>query len=64
MSTPGITFRFCERNRVLWNGWKWEESRSGFLRKSPYQVGTTRLENGDWLVIFTDGIVEADECEG
>jgi len=22
---------------------------------------TTRLENGDWLVIFTDGIVEAED---
>jgi phosphoserine phosphatase RsbU/P len=22
-------------------------------------VGTTRLERGDWLVIFTDGVVEA-----
>lgn len=22
-------------------------------------MGTTRLESGDWLVIFTDGVVEA-----
>jgi sigma-B regulation protein RsbU (phosphoserine phosphatase) len=31
----------------------------GIFAESPYQVGTTRLENGDWLVIFTDGVVEA-----
>jgi sigma-B regulation protein RsbU (phosphoserine phosphatase) len=31
----------------------------GILAESPYQVGTTRLEHSDWLVIFTDGIVEA-----
>jgi sigma-B regulation protein RsbU (phosphoserine phosphatase) len=31
----------------------------GILAEPPYQVGTTRLERSDWLVIFTDGIVEA-----
>ena len=31
----------------------------GIFAESPYQVGTTRLEDGDWLVIFTDGVVEA-----
>ena len=31
----------------------------GILAEAPYQVGTTRLEPGDWLVIFTDGVVEA-----
>jgi len=31
----------------------------GIFAESPYQVGTTRLEGGDWLVIFTDGVVEA-----
>jgi sigma-B regulation protein RsbU (phosphoserine phosphatase) len=31
----------------------------GIFRETPYQIGTTRLESGDWLVIFTDGIVEA-----
>jgi phosphoserine phosphatase RsbU/P len=31
----------------------------GIFAESPYQVGTTRLERGDWLVIFTDGVVEA-----
>lgn len=31
----------------------------GILVDAPYQVGTTRLEGGDWLVIFTDGVVEA-----
>jgi sigma-B regulation protein RsbU (phosphoserine phosphatase) len=32
----------------------------GILSQSPYQTGTTRLEAGDWLVIFTDGVVEAE----
>ncbi|MGA8540560.1 MAG: PP2C family protein-serine/threonine phosphatase [Terriglobales bacterium] len=31
----------------------------GIFSESTYQVGTTRLETGDWLVIFTDGVVEA-----
>jgi sigma-B regulation protein RsbU (phosphoserine phosphatase) len=31
----------------------------GILANAPYQVGTTRLDAGDWLVIFTDGVVEA-----
>ncbi len=31
----------------------------GIFAESAYQVGTTRLEGGDWLVIFTDGVVEA-----
>ena len=31
----------------------------GIFAESPYQLGTTRLEDGDWLVIFTDGVVEA-----
>jgi phosphoserine phosphatase RsbU/P len=31
----------------------------GIFAESPYQVGTTRLDCGDWLVIFTDGVVEA-----
>ncbi len=31
----------------------------GIFAESHYQVGSTRMESGDWLVIFTDGIVEA-----
>jgi sigma-B regulation protein RsbU (phosphoserine phosphatase) len=31
----------------------------GVLASATYEVGTTYLENGDWLVIFTDGVVEA-----
>jgi len=31
----------------------------GIFADAAYQVGTTRLERGDWLVIFTDGVVEA-----
>jgi sigma-B regulation protein RsbU (phosphoserine phosphatase) len=35
----------------------------GIFAESPYQVGTTRLERGDWLVIFTDGVVEAENAK-
>jgi phosphoserine phosphatase RsbU/P len=35
----------------------------GILADAPYQVGTTRLEGGDWLVIFTDGVVEAENAQ-
>src|SRR6202166_1847815 len=31
----------------------------GIFSESPYQVGTTRLQHGDWLGIFTDGVDEA-----
>ncbi len=31
----------------------------GIFENAAYQVGTTRLERGEWLVIFTDGVVEA-----
>src|SRR5208283_4189198 len=31
----------------------------GIFENTAYQVGTARLERGDWLVIFTDGVVEA-----
>jgi sigma-B regulation protein RsbU (phosphoserine phosphatase) len=36
----------------------------GVLPDSAYQLGTTRLESGDWLVIFTDGVVEAENAAG
>ncbi len=36
----------------------------GVLQDAAYQVGTTRLDAGDWLVIFTDGVVEAENAAG
>jgi len=36
----------------------------GVLAAATYEVGTTRLEDGDWLVIFTDGVVEAMNANG
>lgn len=35
----------------------------GMFADSHYQIGTTRIETGDWLVIFTDGIVEAENAK-
>jgi phosphoserine phosphatase RsbU/P len=35
----------------------------GIFAESHYEIGTTGLENGDWLVIFTDGIVEAENAK-
>jgi len=31
----------------------------GILADAPYEAETVSLESGDWLVIFTDGVVEA-----
>ncbi len=36
----------------------------GVLADAPYQTGTIRLDSGDWLVIFTDGVVEAVNAAG
>jgi phosphoserine phosphatase RsbU/P len=36
----------------------------GVLPDASYEVGAARLENGDWLVIFTDGVVEAVNAKG
>ncbi|MGB7554277.1 MAG: PP2C family protein-serine/threonine phosphatase [Candidatus Korobacteraceae bacterium] len=32
----------------------------GILENAPYQSGSVTLQSGDWLVIFTDGVVEAE----
>jgi sigma-B regulation protein RsbU (phosphoserine phosphatase) len=32
----------------------------GILEEVAYQQGTTTLQTGDWLAIFTDGVVEAE----
>ena len=31
----------------------------GIKADAPYETGTVTLEAGDWLVVFTDGVVEA-----
>jgi sigma-B regulation protein RsbU (phosphoserine phosphatase) len=35
----------------------------GIFGESPYQVGAACLDAGDWLVIFTDGVVEAENSK-
>jgi phosphoserine phosphatase RsbU/P len=32
----------------------------GIMSDAPYVSGTTTLESGDWLVVFTDGVIEAE----
>src|SRR5664280_79363 len=32
----------------------------GILENAPYESGSVTLQTGDWLVIFTDGVVEAE----
>jgi serine phosphatase RsbU (regulator of sigma subunit) len=32
----------------------------GILENAPYESGLVTLQSGDWLVIFTDGVVEAE----
>ena len=36
----------------------------GVMATANYDVGSTRFESGDWLVIFTDGVVEALNGKG
>lgn len=31
----------------------------GMFAGTPYEAGTVQLESGDWLIIFTDGLIEA-----
>ena len=33
----------------------------GILDDAPYALGSATLESGDWLAIFTDGVVEAED---
>ena len=32
----------------------------GILEAAPYEAGSVVLQSGDWLVVFTDGVVEAE----
>lgn len=32
----------------------------GILESAPYDAGSAVLQSGDWLIIFTDGVVEAE----
>lgn len=32
----------------------------GILEGTPYEAGSVVLQSGDWLVVFTDGVVEAE----
>ena len=32
----------------------------GILEATPYDAGSVTLQSGDWLVVFTDGVVEAE----
>jgi sigma-B regulation protein RsbU (phosphoserine phosphatase) len=34
----------------------------GILPDAPYKSGTVTLQSGDWLVIFTDGVTEAENA--
>ena len=36
----------------------------GILADAPYESGTVTLQAGDWLVVFTDGVVEALDAKG
>ena len=36
----------------------------GILADAPYQSGTVMLQSGDWLVVFTDGVTEAENEAG
>ena len=36
----------------------------GVMANATYEVGSTRFDSGDWLVIFTDGMIEALNANG
>ena len=36
----------------------------GILAEAPYQSGTVTMQSGDWLIIFTDGVTEAENESG
>jgi sigma-B regulation protein RsbU (phosphoserine phosphatase) len=36
----------------------------GILENAPYAAGSVVLQGGDWLVVFTDGVVEAENNRG
>jgi len=36
----------------------------GILENAPYAAGSTVLQTGDWLAVFTDGVVEAENNRG
>ena len=36
----------------------------GIQENVPYESGTVTLQSGDWLVIFTDGVIEAEDSRG
>ena len=36
----------------------------GILESAPYSAGSVVLQSGDWLAIFTDGVVEAENDRG
>jgi sigma-B regulation protein RsbU (phosphoserine phosphatase) len=36
----------------------------GILENAPYTAGSAELQSGDWLVVFTDGVVEAEDIKG
>jgi phosphoserine phosphatase RsbU/P len=36
----------------------------GILEGTRYEAGSAVLQNGDWLVVFTDGVVEAENNRG
>ena len=42
------------------SGWSRAAFRSAFCGNAPYEVGIRYAASGDWLVVFTDGVVEAE----
>jgi len=34
----------------------------GILNDAKYELGTVTLQSGDWLIIFTDGVIEAENA--
>ena len=60
MSTRAPTGRYCGTPRAPSNDWRAGGLPLGINTSLPYQSGSATLAKGDLLLIFTDGLVEAE----
>ena len=57
---PVTTRLCCAANLVRWRRLDRGGIPLGILEATPYDAGSVVLQSGDWLVVFTDGVVEAE----
>ena len=57
---PATTLRSCAAKPAAIERLEAGGIPLGIQENVPYESGTVTLQSGDWLVIFTDGVVEAE----